>query len=85
MSFAADDIATEEVRNVGTYCDDAADEFVANGHRDWNSLLRPLVPFVNMDIGAADARAQDADEYIVDADGGEIGVFEPQPRFAAAF
>ena len=33
---------------------DLADEFVANGHRHGNCLLRPIIPVVNVNIGAAD-------------------------------
>src|ERR1700733_14716860 len=53
VTLATYQIAGEEVRNVGADLDDAADEFVPNGHRHRDCLLRPRVPLVDMDIGAA--------------------------------
>ena len=68
VTFPADDIAGEEIGDVGPDFDDAADKLVADGHGDGNGLLRPVVPLVDVDIGAADAGAQDADQDVVDAD-----------------
>ena len=45
-------------------------------------LLRPVVPFVDVQIGAADAGAVDADQDVVDADLRFGNVFEPQPGSA---
>src|SRR5437764_10609181 len=68
VPFAADDIADGKVMHVAADLDDAADEFVADSHRNGNGLLRPVVPVVNVNIGAADAGAENLDEHIVDAD-----------------
>ena len=48
--------------------DDFADELVADGHGHRNGVLRPLVPIVDMDIGAADAGVADAYQHVVDSD-----------------
>ena len=61
---AADDVALAARRSspgvivvdVLADLDDLADEFVADHHRHGNRLLRPLVPFVDVQVGAADAR-----------------------------
>ena len=60
------------------------DEFVADRHGHGNGLLRPVVPFVDVDVGAADAGAQHADQHVVDADLGDVDVFQPQARLAPA-
>ena len=44
------------------------DELVADRHRHGDGLLRPLVPLVDVDVGAADAGAQHLDQHVVDAD-----------------
>src|SRR5262249_28474918 len=44
---------------------DSAREFVPDHHRHRNCLLRPLVPFPDMDVGAADAGLDDLDQDIV--------------------
>src|ERR1039458_6329426 len=46
MALAADEIAREEVRNVGADFHDLPHEFVPDGHRYGDGLLRPSVPFV---------------------------------------
>ena len=47
-------------------------------HRHGNRLLRPGVPFVDVQIGAADAGAQHLDQHVVDADGRPGHVLEPK-------
>ena len=63
---------------------DAPHELVAHdqGHRD--RLLRPGVPVVDVQIGAADAGLQDADQDIVDAGLGDRDLLQPQARFGPA-
>ena len=55
VAFAADDVAGEEVVDVGADRDDLADELVADRHRHRDGLLRPFVPVVDVDVGTADA------------------------------
>src|SRR5690606_25142628 len=45
-----------------------ADIFVADLHRHGDGLLRPIVPFPDVAIGAADRRLPDPDEDVVVAD-----------------
>ena len=89
VPFAADDVAEVEILDVGADRDDPADELMPDDQRHGNRLLRPGVPVVNVDVGAADARAIDLDQHVVDADLGHGHVFEPQTgslwRLTSAF
>jgi len=62
VPFAADDLTGEKVFDVRAHLHDLADEFMAHHHRNGNSFSGPFVPFINVDIGPADAGAIDADE-----------------------
>src|ERR1043166_7529729 len=44
------------------------DKFVTDDHRDRNCFLRPGVPIVNVNVGSADGRFQDSNQYVVTAD-----------------
>src|SRR5436309_119925 len=85
VPFAGDDLADVEVRHIGADLDDGANEFMADDERDGNGLLGPGVPLVDVQVGAADAGAQDLDEDVVDADGGERDVVEPNADFTFGF
>ena len=60
--------------DVGADFDDFANEFVADRHGHGDGFLRPNVPFIDVEVGAADAGAVDLDEDVIDADrrGGEF-------------
>ena len=68
MPLAADEIAGMKVVDVSADLDDLADELVPDHQRDRDGALRPGVPVVDVEIGAADTGAQDTDEQVVDAD-----------------
>ena len=54
MALAGDALADREARDACAEFRDLADILMADDLRGLNVLLRPLVPFVNMDVGAAD-------------------------------
>ena len=85
MALAADDLAGMKVGDVGAGGHDLADELMADDHRHGNGFPRPIVPFPDVDIGAANAGAHHADENIIDTDFRPRHVFEPQSRFRLAF
>src|SRR5262249_55565419 len=85
VAFSADDIAREEVADVRTDLDDPADELMPDRHRHGNGLLRPIVPLVDVDVGAADAGLENANQNVVDADPGLLDIFQPESGLAAAF
>src|SRR5207244_2821182 len=68
VSFAGDDVARSEVADVASDGGDLADELVANDHRDGDRGLRPRIPVIDVEVGAADPGLRDPDEHIVDAD-----------------
>ena len=43
-------------------------------------LLRPFIPFVNMQVGAADGGLLHADQHVVVADAGRLDVLHPDAR-----
>jgi hypothetical protein len=67
MALARDDHAGRIIVDVLADLDDFADELVADHHRDGNRLLRPLIPLVDVQIGAADGGALDLDQHVVGA------------------
>ena len=85
VAFPADHVAREEIDDIGAHRFNPADELVADRHGHGNGLLRPLVPLVDVDIGAADAGLQYANQDVVDADLGRGNVFQPQAWLALTF
>ena len=84
MAFAADNIADMKADGVGTALDNAADKLMPHHHRHRDGLLRPGVPIVNMQVGAADSGAQHLDQHLVDGDDRYRGVFQPQAPLGLA-
>ncbi len=65
MAFAGDALAEAQVAgDAGADLDDFAGEFVPRDHRHGNGLLRPFVPVIDVDVGAADGGVGDADQHI---------------------
>src|SRR5690348_10763111 len=85
MAFAADDIAGGETGYVGSDLGNASDKLVADRHRHGNGLLRPLVPLVDVDVGAANAGAKDLNQHVVDPDLRRLDIFQPKSGLALAF
>src|SRR5213079_3119588 len=77
VPLAADEVADLEVAHVGADGGHLADELVADHHRHGNRLLRPGIPAVDVEIGAADPRLAHADQDVVDAR--LRHVLEPEP------
>ena len=84
VPFAAHTLAGREAGDVRAHLDDLAHELVADHERDRDRPLRPRVPAVDVDVGAADPRRADPDEHVVDPDLGLGDVLEPDPRLGAA-
>ena len=78
VALARDDFAGVEIVYVVPYGFDAADELVAGDHGYGDGLGRPVVPIVDVDIGAANGVLEHADEHVVDADLGDGHFFEPE-------
>ena|SRR5579875_1765525 len=77
VSFSADNVTWKEVGDVSADLHNLADELMANHKRHRNSLLRPIIPLINVEIGSANARASHSNEHIVDADSRSFHIFKP--------
>src|ERR1700694_1315030 len=85
VPFRADDLVRVDVHHVLAQLHDFADELVAD-HQGWiDGVLRPLVPAVDVKIGAADAGPQDADQHLAGTRLRLRHVLEPQARFPLRF
>ena len=61
VPLAGDQVADRDVVHEGADLDDLAEEFVAGDERGLHSGGRPVVPALDVQVGAADAGAQHAD------------------------
>src|SRR5256885_14869703 len=78
VSFTADNLAWIEIGDVGASFDNFAHKFMAHDHRHGDGAGSPVIPFVNVQISAANAGPMDTDEDVVDANSGLRNVFEPE-------
>ena len=85
VALAADDFTGKEVVHIFADVDDFADEFVADHHGHGNGFLRPGVPLVNVQVGAADAGAVHADEDIIDPALRIGDILQPEAGFGFRF
>ena len=67
-----------KIVDVGTDLYDLADKLMPNCHRQGNRLPRPIVPLEDMNVGAANAGPQNADEHVIDANSGLRNVLQPE-------
>src|SRR5690606_309350 len=65
VAFARDAITNRITLHLAAYRLAHAPELLAHGHRHGNRALRPLVPVVDVDVGAADRGFPHADQQIV--------------------
>ena len=78
VPLAADEVADLEVAHVGADRGRLTDELVADNHRHGNRLLRPGIPAVDVQIGAADPGLPDPDQDVVHTDLRVGYVLEPE-------
>src|SRR3954469_5115505 len=80
VPLAADEIADLEAADVRAALHDLADELVPDHQRHRNRLLRPRVPVVDVQVGAADPGLAHPDQDVVDTDLRNGDVLERQAR-----
>src|SRR2546425_2284872 len=85
MPFSGDQFARKEIVYVRTNCDNLTDKFMANGHGHRNCLASPIVPIKDVNVRAANPRAQYTDENVIDTNGGFRNIFQPETRFRTRF
>jgi hypothetical protein len=81
MPLARHQIPDLEVVDVAADRGHPAHELVAHVHGHGDGLLRPLVPVIDMHVGAADRGFVDLDEHIVDAHRRDRNLLQPKPLF----
>ena len=85
VAFTGDALANGQMFDFAAQLFDGADIFVADDHGDGNGFLRPFIPFVNVQIGAADGGFFDLDQNVIRADGRDRGVLHPDAGFGFQF
>jgi hypothetical protein len=85
VPLTAHDIPRMEIVYIGASLNNSADELVSNRHGNRNSALGPFIPVIDVQIGPANACAQNFDQDIIDADLRLRNVFEPQSRLSFTF
>ena len=81
VALAGDPLADLEAGDFHAEIGDGADELVAHGHGHRNGALRPVVPVVDVNIGAADRGLSDLDQHVVMADRGLGHLLHPDAGF----
>src|SRR5690606_8754802 len=71
--------------HAGADLDDAADEFMADDQARPDHALRPVVPLVDMQVGAADRGLLQPDQDLVRTDPGHRHLFHPDALGGIAF
>ena len=85
VTLADDQIAAGETFYVIADAIDNADKLVADRHRHRNRFLRPGIPVVDVHVGPADRRFQDANQHVVAADFWNRNFLQPEPRLGFGF
>src|SRR6185295_11192954 len=85
MALARNALADLEVLHIGADRGDLAGIFMPGDHRHWNGLPGPVVPFVDVDVGAADAGLVDLHQHILRSDFGDRPLFHPDARLGLGF
>ena len=85
VPFPADQIPGMKVGHVRADFDNLSAEFVPDYERHMDRGSRPVVPIVDVQVGAADSRAQHANFDVIDSGFRLRHIFEPQSARIAAF
>ena len=80
VTLATDHVAFVEVLDVGAHLDNRSDKLVADNHRHRDRLPSPLVPLVDVQVGATDPGPFDPDQHVVNPVLGNRYLLEPQAR-----
>ncbi|CAM5629473.1 hypothetical protein RLIN73S_05304 [Rhodanobacter lindaniclasticus] len=84
VAFGGDAVADLVAGDAGADLHDAADELVADGEARLDRALAPLVPLVDVQVGAADGGFLDPDQHFVGTDLGHRHLFHPDALFGLA-
>ena len=84
VALAGHPLTDLEPDDVGAERGDLAHELVADHHRHRDGRLRPRIPVMDVQVGAADRRLAHPDQHVAVAGRGLVDVFEPQPGLGVA-
>ena len=85
MPLGSNTVADLDITYAGTYLSHYAYELMSLYIRRFAVRLRPFVPLVHVEVGAADSGFGDLDEDIVQSDFGHRDVFHPDAVFGISF
>jgi hypothetical protein len=85
VALRTDNFASVEIAHVRAHLHDLTHEFMADDHWHRDRLLRPGIPFVNVQVRAADAGFVNLDQDVIDADFGFRNILQPQSGFRFGF
>jgi len=77
VTFADDEVAFCESFDVIAYAINNTHKLVTDCDRHWNCFLRPSVPVVDVQVGAADGCFQHANQHVVAANFWNRNFLEP--------
>jgi hypothetical protein len=77
VAFGRDALAELVAGHARAHVDDAADELVADDQAGLDRALAPLVPLVDVQVGAADRGLLELDQHLVGADLRHRHLFHP--------
>ena len=80
VHFGGDEIAFLDAGDLIAERDHFAAEFVPGNQRRMNASLGPAVPFIDMEIGAADGGDFDLDEHFAAAESGNLNFADLRAR-----
>ena len=85
VAFGTHDLAGKHRRHAFAQLDDLAHELVADHERRLDGVLGPLVPAVDVQVGAADPCAENAKQHLTRPWLGLRHVLEPEARLPLCF
>ena len=81
VPFTGNEIARRKAFDPSADALHHADKFMPDDHWHRDRLLRPRIPVVNMDVGAADRGFFDPDEHVIVPHLRHRDFLQPEPRF----
>ena len=85
VAFTRHPLPDLEASNMAADLGNLSDEFMADNHRHWDGTLRPLIPFVDVDIRSADGRLANLDEEVIRTDLRFRYILHPDANFRFGF
>jgi hypothetical protein len=85
MALPRDNLPGMKVIDVGTHIDNLANKLMTHDHGHRNGCLSPIVPVVDMHVGAADGSAFDFDQDVVDTHFWFRHIFQPEADASVPF